>query len=109
MKKTATVAAAMAFAGLASVVQAPEASAAPAFVNLTVWDVHGAPIYSEPRDSSHRSHVEPYKATLRIACSTSKTPSGALWFRIYDSQPPAWVWSGHFQSLVHPPKECYPG
>lgn len=108
LKKTATIAAAMTLAGIASVAQAQAASAAPAFVNLTVLDRHGAPVYAEPRDSSKRYGVEPYGTTLRIQCSTTKTPSGNRWFRIYDSQPTAWVWSGHFQSLVHPPKECFP-
>jgi hypothetical protein len=109
LKKTATIAAAVTLAGLASVAQAQAASAAPAYVNLTVLDRHGAPVYAEPRDSSKRYGVEKYGTTLRIACSTTKTPSGARWFRIYDSQPTAWVWSGHFMSLVHPPKECFPG
>ncbi|MFJ9866401.1 hypothetical protein [Streptomyces sp. NPDC101165] len=109
LKKTATIAAAMTLAGLASVAQAQEASAAPAFVNLTVLDTHGAPTYAQPTDSSRRFRVEPFKTTLRIQCSTTRTPSGARWFRIYDSQPTAWVWSGHFMSLVHPPKECFPG
>ncbi|TVZ99335.1 hypothetical protein [Streptomyces sp. BK340] len=110
MKKTATIAAALTFAGLASVTQAQAApAAAPAFVNLTVLDTHGAPTYAKPTDSSTRYRVEPFKTTLRIQCSTTKTPSGERWFRIYDSQPTAWVWSGHFMSLVHPPKECFPG
>ncbi|MFI1163804.1 hypothetical protein ACH4UM_09340 [Streptomyces sp. NPDC020801] len=108
-KKTAAVATAMALAGLASIAQAQEASAAPAFVNLTVLDVHGAPIYAQPTDSSHRYRVDRFKTVERIQCSTRKTPSGALWFRIYDSQPTAWVYSGHFESLAHPPKECFPG
>ncbi|MEH0422522.1 SH3 domain-containing protein [Streptomyces sp. B21-083] len=109
LKKTATIAGALALAGIASVATVQEASAAPAFVSLTVLDTHGAPIYSQPTSSSTRYRVVPFKTTLQIQCSTTKTPSGARWFRIYDSQPTAWVWSGHFESLVHPPKECFPG
>ncbi|MEU4152320.1 SH3 domain-containing protein [Streptomyces sp. NPDC026659] len=109
LKKTALLAAAMTAAGIALVGQAQEASAAPAFVNLTVLDQHGAPVYAQPTSSSTRYRVEKAGTTLRIQCSTTKTPSGALWFRIYDSQPTGWVYSGHFQSLVHPPKECFPG
>jgi len=107
LTKTAVLGAALALAGLtATSAQAQEAAAAPAFVNLTVLDQHGAPIYTKPTSSSTRTRVEPAGTTLRIACSTTNTPSGALWFRIYDSQPTAWVWSGHFASLVHPPKAC---
>ncbi|MEW1775845.1 hypothetical protein [Streptomyces sp. NPDC086777] len=109
MKKSAVLLATMALAGLATVAQAQEASAAPAFVNLTVLDTHGAPIYAQPTSSSTRYRVDAFKTVERIQCSTTKTPSGERWFRIYDSQPTAWVWSGHFASLVNPPKECFPG
>lgn len=109
LKKTATIAAAMTLAGLASVAQATEVSAAPAFVNLTVLDRGGAPIYAQPTSSSHKFRTVAFNTTLRIQCSTRHTPSGALWFRLYDSMPTAWVYSGHFMSLVHNPKECFPG
>ncbi|MEU4036889.1 MULTISPECIES: hypothetical protein [Streptomyces] len=109
LKKTATIAAAMTLAGLACAAQAQEASAAPAFVNLTVLDTHGAPLYAQPTSSSHKFRTVPFKTTLEIQCSTTKTPSGALWFRLYNSKPTTWVYSGHFESLVHPPKECFPG
>ncbi|MFD4505228.1 hypothetical protein [Streptomyces sp. NPDC058457] len=79
-------------------------SAAPAYVNLTTLE--SAPIYAQPTSSSTRYRVEPRGTTLRIACSTTDTPSGERWFRIYDSLPVSWVWSGHFQSLVNPPKAC---
>ncbi|MEU6251768.1 hypothetical protein [Streptomyces sp. NPDC047043] len=103
-KKSAVLAATVALAGLAGFTQAQAASAAPAFVNLTTAE--SAPIYTKPTSSSTRTRTEPRGTTLRIACSTTDTPSGAMWFRIYDSQPAAWVWSGHFPSQVHPPKEC---
>ncbi|MET7572617.1 hypothetical protein ABZT04_29570 [Streptomyces sp. NPDC005492] len=106
LKKTAVLGAALALAGVTATVEAQEASAAPAYVNLTVLDTHGAPIYAKPTSSSTRYRTEPFKTVLRIQCSTTNTPSGALWFRIYDSQPTSWVWSGHFESLVHPPKAC---
>ncbi|MFF5845928.1 hypothetical protein ACIP4T_29645 [Streptomyces massasporeus] len=109
LRKSAVLGAALALAGVTATVQAQEASAAPAYVNLTVASPGGAPIYAKPTSSSTRYGKEPYKTTLRIQCSTTKTPSGARWFRIYDSQPTAWVWSGHFPSLVHNPKECFPG
>ncbi|MEU6282586.1 hypothetical protein [Streptomyces sp. NPDC047028] len=105
LTKTAVFTAALAIAGLTST----SAQAAPAYVNLTVLDIHGAPIYAKPTSSSKRYHVDKYETVERIQCSTIKTPSGARWFRIYDSQPTAWVWSGHFMSLAHPPKECFPG
>ncbi|MGY4736947.1 SH3 domain-containing protein [Streptomyces sp. ATMOS53] len=110
LTKTAVLGAALALAGLtATSAQAQEASAAaaPAFVNLTTAE--SSPIYSEPSSSSTRYRTEPRGTTLRIQCSTTKTPSGNLWYRIYDSQPTAWVWSGHFPSQVHRPKECFPG
>lgn len=109
LKKTATIAAAMTLAGLASVAQATEVSAAPEFVNLTVLDSHGAPIYAQPTSSSQRFRTARFEETLRIQCSTRHTPSGALWFRLYNNKPTAWVYSGHFESLVHNPKECFPG
>ncbi|SEQ43859.1 hypothetical protein SAMN04487983_100586 [Streptomyces sp. yr375] len=110
LTKTAVFGAALALAGLtATSAEAREAApaAAPAYVNLTTLE--SAPIYSQPVSSSTRYRTEPRGTTLRIQCSTTKTPSGNMWFRLYDSQPTSWVWSGHFQSLVHPPKECFPG
>lgn len=104
VRKSAVLAATMALAGLATFAQVQEASAAPAFVNLTTLEK--APIYTQPTSSSTRTRVEPAGTTLRIACSTTDTPSGERWFRIYDSQPTAWVWSGHFMSLANPPKAC---
>ncbi|WP_458243210.1 hypothetical protein [Streptomyces sp. MAI_2237] len=109
LRKTAVLGAALALAGITATAQAQEASAAPAYVNLTVLDIHGAPLYAKPTSSSTRFRTEPFKTTLRIQCSTTKTPSGALWFRLYNSKPQTWVWSGHFESLVHNPKECFPG
>lgn len=111
LKKSAVLVAALAMAGgTATAADARESRpAAPAYVNLTVASPNGAPIYAKPTSSSTRYGKEPYKAKLRIQCSTTKTPSGNLWFRIYDSQPTAWVWSGHFPSLVKNPKECFPG
>jgi flagellar biosynthesis/type III secretory pathway M-ring protein FliF/YscJ len=103
-KKSAVLAATMALAGLATFTQTQAASAAPAYVNLTTAE--SAPIYAKPTSSSTRYRVEPRGTTLRIACSTTNTPSGAMWFRIYNSKPVSWVWSGHFPSLVHPPKAC---
>ncbi len=108
LTKTAVLGTALALAGLgATSAQAQEARAtrAPAYVNLTVASA-SAPIYAKPTSSSTRYRSEPRGTTLRIACSTTATPSGNLWYRIYDSQPVAWVWSGHFPSLVHPPKKC---
>jgi hypothetical protein len=107
LTKTAVLGATLALAGLSSTsAQAQEARAqAPAFVNLTVLSAN-APIYAKPTSSSTRYRTEPRGTTLRIACSTTATPSGNMWFRIYDSQPVSWVWSGHFASLVHPPKKC---
>jgi hypothetical protein len=108
LTKTAVLGAALALAGLTSTsaeAQEVRADRAPAFVNLTVASA-SAPIYAKPTSSSTRYRSEPRGTTLRIACSTTATPSGNMWFRIYDSQPVAWVWSGHFPSLVHPPKKC---
>ncbi|WP_328316985.1 hypothetical protein [Streptomyces sp. NBC_00388] len=108
LTKCAVVTAALALAGLTSTsAQAQENTAAAAYVNLTVLDVHGAPIYAQPVSSSKKYRTDKYKTVERIECSTTKTASGARWFRIYDSQPTAWVYSGHFESLVHPPKECF--
>ncbi|WP_416967182.1 SH3 domain-containing protein [Streptomyces sp. 4F14] len=101
LTKSAVFGSALALAGLS----ATTAHAAPAFVNLTTAEA--SPIYSQPSSSSTRYRTEPRGTTLRIQCSTTQTPSGNLWYRIYDSQPTAWVWSGHFPSLVHPPKECF--
>jgi len=109
LTKTAVLGAALALSGLtASSAQAQEATAAaaPEFVNLTTLE--SAPLYAKPTSSSTKYRTEPRGTTLRIQCSTTTTPSGARWFRIYNSQPTAWVWSGHFQSLVNPPKECFP-
>ncbi|MFE2610426.1 hypothetical protein ACFXDI_45590 [Streptomyces mirabilis] len=108
LTKTAVLGAALALAGLtATSAEAQEATAAAAFVNLTTAE--SSPIYAQPTSSSTRYRTEPRGTTLRIQCSTTKTPSGERWFRIYDSQPTSWVWSGHFPSQVHPPKECFPG
>ncbi|MFJ2604528.1 hypothetical protein ACIQOU_32800 [Streptomyces sp. NPDC091279] len=106
LTKTAVFAAALALGGLAAPSAQAATTASPAFVNLTVLDKNGAPIYAKPTSSSTRYRVEPKNTVLRIACSTTNTPSGALWYHIYDSQPTAWVYSGHFVSLVHPPKAC---
>ncbi|MGW0578104.1 SH3 domain-containing protein [Streptomyces sp. NPDC002920] len=110
LTKTAVLGAALALAGLTATsaeAQEATAAAAPAFVNLTTAE--SSPIYSQPSSSSTRYRTEPRGTTLRIQCSTTKTPSGNLWYRIYDSQPTAWVWSGHFPSQVNRPKECFPG
>ncbi|MFD5757560.1 hypothetical protein ACFWIZ_20690 [Streptomyces sp. NPDC127044] len=110
LTKTAVLGAALALAGLTATsaeAQEATAAAAPAFVNLTTAE--SSPIYAQPTSSSTRYRTEPHGTTLRIQCSTTKTPSGERWFRIYDSQPTSWVWSGHFPSQVHPPKECFPG
>ncbi|MFG2792353.1 hypothetical protein [Streptomyces sp. NPDC048419] len=105
LTKTAVLGATLALAGLtATSAQAREAAAAPAFVNLTTAE--SAPLYAQPTSSSTRYRVEPRGTTLRIACSTTHTPSGERWFRLYNAKPTSWVWSGHFPSLVHPPKAC---
>ncbi|MGI5454044.1 hypothetical protein ACQEWB_12875 [Streptomyces sp. CA-249302] len=104
LRKSAVLGAALALAGLTATVQAQAASAAPAFVNLTTAEA--SPIYAKPTSSSTKYRTEPRGTTLKIACSTTNTPSGERWFRIYDSQPVAWVWSGHFPSQVNPPKAC---
>ncbi|MCT9011520.1 hypothetical protein ACWGKW_42905 [Streptomyces sp. NPDC054766] len=109
LTKSAVFGVALALAGLtATSAEAQEAkAAAPAYVNLTTAE--SSPIYAQPTSSSTRFRTEPRGTTLRIQCSTTKTPSGERWFRIYDSKPTSWVWSAHFPSLVHPPKECFPG
>lgn len=107
LTKVAVLTAALAFAGLTSTsAQALEntAAAAPAFVNLVTAE--SSPIYAQPTSSSTRYRTEPAGTTLRIQCSTTNTPSGAMWYRLYDAQPTSWVWSGHFMSLVNPPKKC---
>ncbi|GAA4333775.1 hypothetical protein GCM10023086_65260 [Streptomyces venetus] len=111
LKKSAVIMAALAIAGgTASAAQAKDsAAAAPAYVTLSVLSPGGAPVYAEPSSSSHRYRVDRAGTKERIQCSTTKTPSGNMWFRIYDSHPVGWVWSGHFASQVHPPKECFPG
>jgi hypothetical protein len=107
VKKSAVLVAALALAGgTATAAEAKESRpAAPAYVSLTVLSAQ-APVYAKPTSSSTRYRTEPRGTTLRIACSTTDTPSGNMWFRIYDSQPVGWVWSGHFASLVNPPKKC---
>ena len=111
LTKSAVIVAALALAGgTATAAQAQEsAAAAPAYVTLSVLSPGGAPIYAEPRSSSKRYRVDKAGTKERIQCSTTKTPSGNLWYRIYDSQPVGWVWSGHFASQVNRPKECFPG
>ncbi|MFI6406997.1 hypothetical protein [Streptomyces sp. NPDC050548] len=107
MTKTAVLTAALAFAGLTSTsAQALEntAAAAPQYVNLVTAE--SSPIYSQPTSSSTRFRTEAAGTTLRIQCSTTNTPSGAMWYRLYDAKPTSWVWSGHFMSLVNPPKKC---
>ncbi len=107
VKKSAVLVAALALAGgTATAAEAKESRpAAPAYVSLTVLSAK-APVHAKPTSSSTRYRTEPRGTTLRIACSTTATPSGNMWFRIYDSQPVGWVWSGHFASLVNPPKKC---
>ncbi|MEV6019744.1 hypothetical protein ACFYXJ_18895 [Streptomyces sp. NPDC002667] len=109
LTKSAVLGAALVLAGLTTTSAEAQdvAAAAPAYVNLAPMET--APVYAQPTSSSTRFHSVARGTTLRIQCSTTKTPSGERWFRIYDSKPTSWVWSGHFMSLVHPPKECFPG
>ncbi|MGX1565606.1 hypothetical protein [Streptomyces sp. NPDC055506] len=108
--KSAVVVAALALAGgTATAAQAQEsAPAAPAYVTLSVLNPDGAPVYAKPDSSSERYRVDKAGTKERIQCSTTTTPSGARWFRTYDSHPVGWIWSGHFASLENPPKECFP-
>ncbi|MCX5451502.1 MULTISPECIES: hypothetical protein [Streptomyces] len=88
-----------------------ESTAAPVaarYKTMVVASVHGAPIYAKPSSDAHRFRTYRQGTPVRIQCQTTKTPSGRLWYRLYNSMPTSWVHSGHFASPVHPPKECYP-
>ncbi|MGW3013553.1 hypothetical protein ACWC9R_32705 [Streptomyces sp. NPDC001219] len=97
--------------GAAAAMPAPEpdgAAAAARYKTMRVASVHGAPVYAKPSSGAERFRTYRQGTPLRIACQTTRTPSGRLWYRLYDHIPTSWVHSGHFISVVNPPKECYP-
>ncbi|AZS73617.1 hypothetical protein DDE74_24060 [Streptomyces lydicus] len=88
-----------------------EPTAAPVaarYKTMMVASIHGARVYAKPSSDAREFTRYRYNTALKIACQTTKTPSGRLWYRLYNHMPTSWVHSGHFASPVHPPKECYP-
>ncbi|KIZ18028.1 hypothetical protein [Streptomyces natalensis] len=74
---------------------------------MYVASPHGAPLYAKPDSHSKRFGIAPQSTREEIQCQTTKTPSGARWFKLYNNYPDTWVWSGHFISSVHHPKDCW--
>ncbi|MEU8684189.1 SH3 domain-containing protein [Streptomyces sp. NPDC048611] len=88
-----------------------EPTAAPVaarYKTMAVASVHGASVYAGPSSDARKFRKYPLGTALKIQCQTTKTPSGRLWYRLYNHIPTSWVHSSHFASPVHPPKECYP-
>ncbi|MGW0960554.1 SH3 domain-containing protein [Streptomyces gelaticus] len=96
----------IAFTGLTTTSASAQAqvAAAPAYIKLTALET--TPIYAGPSSSSSKIRTVRAGTTLSIACQTTKTPSGRLWYRLYNHTPKQWAWAGHFESPFTPPKEC---